>query len=137
MRWAIEIQKTQLDRRNLEDLLARLGYVPAFFSPRATRVLDLLSIESPTGEVLFKIYELMRGGRESRTAFGKQFGISDEDYKRFSDTVHKDSVSGDWARHAHGEPASTDQPMTKEEAEAFVRRIAKAWLQHIRTVCVS
>lgn len=108
---------------------------PAFFSPKAAKVLQLLAIKDPTGETLFKIYELMRGERANRRVFGQQFGISDADYQRFSDTVHKDSVSGDWARHAHGEPPTTDQPMTKGEAEAFVRRIAKMWLQQVRTEC--
>lgn len=114
----------------LEAQLALLE--PAFFNPKAAQVLKLLAIKDPTGETLFKIYELMRGERANGRAFGSKFGISNTDFRRFSDTVHNDSVSGDWARHAHGEPPSTEQPMTKGEAEAFVRRIANVWLQEIR-----
>lgn len=105
---------------------------PAFFSPRAAKVLDLLSIRSPTGETLFKAYEVMRGARSNMGAFASRFSVSDTDYRRFSDAVHKDSVSGDWARHAHGEPPQTQNPMSKAEAEAFVRRLASMWLQDFR-----
>lgn len=114
----------------LDSQLSQLA--PAFFSPKAAKVLQLLASEAPTGETLFKVYELMRGPRANGAAFGRQYGISDDEYRRFSDVVHNDTVGGDWARHAHGEPPSTSNPMTKAEAESFVRALAKRWLQHIR-----
>ncbi|MDZ4102930.1 MAG: hypothetical protein U1E12_14750 [Hydrogenophaga sp.] len=129
-KWAEERLETEYQAK-LDEQLSKLE--PAFFSPRAAKVLELLSIRSPTGEILFKIYELMKAGRSNREAFGQQFGISDAEYKRFSEAVHKDSVSGDWARHAHGDPPAMGvDPMSKSEAEAFVRRIARMWLKHVQ-----
>lgn len=106
---------------------------PAYFSPKGAKVLELLAAEVPTGETLFKIYELMRGPRANAAAFGQQYGITAEQYRRFSDVVHNDTVSGDWARHAHGDPPSTSNPMTRAEAESFVRKIAQQWLQNNRS----
>lgn len=117
-------------QQRLEDQLSRLE--PAFFNAKAEKVLELLEVERPTGEVLLKIYELMRGPRNNRDAFGRQFNITDEEYRRFGAVVNHDSESGDWARHAHGEPPTTPNPMSKTEAEAFVRRIAADWLRHVR-----
>ena len=106
--------------------------VPAFVNSKAERVIELLAIEAQTGETLNKIYELMRGPRSNIQAFGQQFGISDDEYHRFAEAVNLDVVSGDWARHAHGEPSKSSSPMTKGEAEAFVRGVAHRWLEHIR-----
>ncbi len=107
--------------------------VPAYFNPKAAKVLELLAIQAQTGVTLFKIYELMRGPSSNAKAFGQQFDISDNEYHRFAEAVHLDSVSGDWARHAHGEAAKSGNPMTKGEAESFVRSVADRWLQHIRS----
>lgn len=115
----------------LDSQLSQL--VPAYFSPKAAKVLELLAIKNPSGEVLFKIYELMRGSSSNGVAFGRRFGIIDEDYRRFGDAVHHDSVTGDWARHAHGDPPKSVNPMRKGEAESFVRSVADRWLQHIRS----
>ena len=113
----------------LDSQLSQL--VPAYFNPKAAKVLELLAIEAQTGVTLFKIYELMRGPSSNAKAFGQQFGISDNEYHRFAEAVHLDSVSGDWARHAHGEAAKLGNPMSKGEAESFVRSIATRWLQYI------
>lgn len=115
----------------LEEQLSKLE--PAYRDPKAVRVLELLAIESQSGETLFKIYELMRGSGRNGTAFGQHFGITEDEYRRFGAAVHHDSVTGDWARHAHGDPPNSDNPMTKTEAEAFVRAIAHRWLEQIRT----
>jgi hypothetical protein len=129
-RWSEERDENNYQAK-LEAQLAKLE--PAFFNPKAEKVLELLEIKNPTGEVLFKIYELMRGPSSNRVAFGQRFGITDEDYRRFGDAVHHDSVTGDWARHAHGDPPKSLNPMTKGEAESFVRSVADRWLQHIRS----
>lgn len=115
----------------LDSQLSKLE--PAYFNSKAVRVLELLAIESHSGESLYKIYELMRGLRTNATAFGHQFGITNDDFRRFSDAVHLDSVTGDWARHAHGDPPTSENPMNKAEAESFVRAIASRWLEHIRS----
>lgn len=116
-------------RSKLDVQLSKL--VPAYINPRAEKVLELLAIDAQTGETLYKLYELMRGPRSNAEAFGEEFGVSDNEYRRFADAVHLASVNGDWARHAHGDPPQTDNPMDKEEAEAFIRRLAAVWLERM------
>lgn len=127
-KWKMDQEEVSYQAK-LEAQLARLK--PAFFSPKASKVLEMLAIKNPTGETVFKIYELMRGPASNAKVFGQQFGISNHEYHRFAEAVHLDSVTGDWARHAHGEPSKSGNPMTKEEAQAFVRRIASAWLKRV------
>ncbi len=127
--WEAERVETEYKQR-LEAQLSRLE--PAYFNPNAEKVLELLLVEKPTGEVLLKIYELMRGPGKNGAAFGRQFGVTDEEFRRFGAVVNHDALSGSWARHAHGEPPKVTNPMTKEEAEAFVRSLADIWLQYVR-----
>lgn len=128
-RWKASQEEAEYQAK-LEQQLSKL--VPVYRNPKAEKVLELLAIPNPTGEILFKIYELMRGSSSNGAVFGRQFGITDEEYRRFGDAVHHDSVSGDWARHAHGDPPKSASPMTKQEAESFVRAIANRWLEHVR-----
>jgi hypothetical protein len=58
----------------------------------------LLEVEKPSGEIVFKIFELAQGATK-RSKFNKRFGITDREFKRFSAAVHDPAVSGDWARH--------------------------------------
>ncbi|HXH04285.1 MAG TPA: hypothetical protein VNN09_13340 [Candidatus Competibacteraceae bacterium] len=110
----------------------RALFEPAFLDPNAARAIKLLCIENPSGETLYKIYELAEGYPSNRKEFHAEFGIDKEQFDRFKDAVHNPAVTGDWARHAyHQKPNSTD-PMTRAEAEQFVRRIAGRWLQSIR-----
>lgn len=118
----------------LEDQRAKLE--PAFLDPRAAKVLELLSIQNPSGETLYKIYELAEGHPTKRNAFHAQFGISRSDFSRFQDAVHNPSVNGDWARHAYHDTPKTNNPMSRCEAENYVRSIAKRWLQHVRTSAI-
>jgi hypothetical protein len=105
---------------------------PAYLSARAAKVIKLLSLDKPTAEIIYKIYEFMEGHPKNRANFHQQLGISQEQFDRFRDAVHNPSVTGDWARHAyHGKPR-TSNPMTKSGAEAFIRDIAVKWLQSIR-----
>lgn len=105
---------------------------PAYLSTEAAKAIELLTINKPSAETIYKIYELAEGHPGNRTHFHQQFGISREQFNRFRDAVHNPSVTGDWARHAyHGEPRTLN-PMTKGEAESFVREIAAKWLQSIR-----
>ena len=128
-RWNAEYEERQYQAR-LERQRSRLE--PAFMNQRAAKVLELLSIKDPSAETVYKIYELSEGHPDNRVEFHTRFGISREDFDRFRDAVHNPSVSGDWARHAyHGEPR-TSNPMTKGEAETFVRNIAAKWLASLR-----
>jgi hypothetical protein len=105
---------------------------PAYLDPKAAKAIELLCLENPSGETLYKIYELAEGHPSNRTAFHAQFGIDKDQFKRFKDAVHNPLVTGDWARHAYHQKLNSTDPMTKAEAEQFVRGIADRWLQSIR-----
>lgn len=106
---------------------------PAYLSARAAKAIELLAVDKPSAEIIYKIYELAEGWHPgNRSDFHQQFGISREQFNRFSDAVHNPSVTGDWARHAYHREPRTSNPMTKGEAETFVREIAGKWLQSIR-----
>lgn len=125
--------KAQAEREYLAKLeRQRALFEPAFRSERASRVLKLLSDEEPSGETIYKIYELAEGHPRHRRAFHQQFGISKEEFERFKDAVHNPAVTGDWARHAYDDHPRSDRPMSKGEAERFVRQIAAKWLDHVR-----
>lgn len=113
----------------LEQQLSKL--IPAHKCERAEKMLELLILPNPTAETIFKIYEIAEE-RWDKAKFHELFEINWHDFKRFSDAVHNASVSGDWARHATLEKARTENPMTRHEAETFVRSIAAKWLNYIR-----
>jgi len=126
-------QAEQVEREyqsKLEGQRSRLE--PAFWSPRATKVLKLLAIEHPSGETIYKIYELAEGHPKNRSTFQARFGVSEDQFSRFKDSVHNPTVSGDWARHAYEAIPKTANPMLKDEAERFARQIAGKWLEHVR-----
>lgn len=133
----IELRKWEEERierdyqSKLENQLAKLE--PAFLSKEANKVLKLLKIQEPSGETLYKIYELMEGPPKNRKTFQAQFAILSSDFNRFKDAVHNPSVSGDWARHAYHDKPKTNNPMSRSEAEIFVRGIAQKWLVYVRT----
>lgn len=110
----------------------RVRLEPAFRSARAEKVLSLLSQDDPSGETLYKIYELAEGHPTKRAAFQAQFGIDPAEFRRFQDAVHNPAVSGDWARHAYLDKPRSDQPMSRAEANQFVRGIAAKWLDSVR-----
>ncbi|QOJ10005.1 hypothetical protein [Nitrosomonas sp. H1_AOB3] len=105
---------------------------PAFLDPKAAKVIELLCIENPSGETLYKIYEFAEGHHNNRSAFHDEIGINEEQFNRFKDAVHNPAVTGDWARHGIPRELNSTDPMTPTEAEQFVRRIAEKWLQSIR-----
>jgi hypothetical protein len=128
-RW--EKERTEREYQvKLEGQRARLE--PAFWNSRASKVLELLSVENPSGEIIYKIYELSEGHPNNRDAFLTQFGVSRNDFQRFQDAVHNPRVSGDWAQHAYEDAPKTSNPMSRAEAESFVRQIATKWLDFIR-----
>ena len=99
---------------------------------RAARVLELLDVENPNGTDVYKIYELAEGNPDNRKEFQARFGVSPYQFLRFKDAVHKATVTGDWARHAIEEEPKTENPMSRDEAEEFVRELAGRWLQALR-----
>jgi hypothetical protein len=105
---------------------------PAFLEPRAVKVLQYLAVAKPGADVLYKIYELLEEHPKKRATFHERFGVSANEFKRFKDSVHNATVSGDWARHAYHETPKTADPMSKGEAESFVSDLAAQWLQHVR-----
>lgn len=105
---------------------------PAFFDPRAEKAIELLCIKNPSGETLYKIYELAEGHPSNRSRFHEKFEIDKGQFNRFKDAVHNPAVTGDWARHGIPQDLNSTNPMTKDEAERFVRRIADKWFQSIR-----
>ena len=106
---------------------------PAYRNPNAAKMLELLSIEAPSAETLYKIYELAEGHPSNRKDFHQKYGIAKDQFDRFRDTVHNPKVSGDWARHAYEDIPRTSNPMSKDEAEQFIRQLASKWLEHVRT----
>jgi hypothetical protein len=129
----LEKWNAEQDEKQYQEKLEhqRTFFEPAFFNPDAETVIELLSIENPDGQDLYKIYELVKGDK-TKNNFQQEFEISNDSIIRFSDTVHKASVSGAWARHAKHEKRKSDNPMSKSEAKEFVHGIAKKWLKSIR-----
>jgi len=104
----------------------------AFFEPRAAKVIELLRIEDPSGETLYKIYELAEGHPSNRSRFHEKFEIDKGQFNRFKDAVHNPEVTGDWARHGIPRKLNSSNPMTKTEAKQFVRWIVDKWFRSIR-----
>jgi hypothetical protein len=131
----LEMWERERDEREYQDKLEgqRARLEPAFRSSRAAKVLELLSIENPSGETIYKVYELAEGHPTNRDAFLAQFGVSRDQFRRFQDAVQNPKVSGDWARHAYEDTPRTKNPMSRAEAEHFVRQIAAKWLDFVRT----
>lgn len=114
----------------LDDQLDRL--VPVFVDGRAGKVFRYLSEDQITADHLYKVYELMEGHPGNRPEFRARFCISQDEFLRFQDAVHNSTVTGDWARHAYDKPPASDNPMSRSEAEAFVRKLAHAWFRQLR-----
>lgn len=132
-RWKVDNEEGQYQAK-LE--LQRSKLEPAYISPRAAKILELLAVDNPSAGIIYKIYELAEGTRaenkSNRAEFHSLFSISQDQFSRFSDAVHNPSVTGDWARHAFHKKPWTSNPMTKDEAETFVRDIAAKWLESLR-----
>jgi hypothetical protein len=117
-------------KAQLEEQRSKLE--PAFFEPRAIKVLQLLNKKEHTGESLYKIYEIVEENPSHREDFHKRFGVDPNDFKRFADAVHNPLVSGELARHAYTKQPQTSNPMTISEAQGFVTDLAKQWLASLR-----
>jgi hypothetical protein len=125
----IENYEDQQYKVKLNDQLSIL--IPAYSNPNAVKVIELLSLDPQTGESLYKIYELMESHPNNRDKFQKDLNITKETFNRFGSAVHNPSVTGDWARHAY-DKKPVPNPMTKSEAEEFIRNLANKWFESIR-----
>jgi hypothetical protein len=128
-RWNAEQAENQYQEK-LEH--QRTFLVPAYFNPKAAKLIELLAIENPSGVTLYKIYELAEGDKSNRETFQTKFGITKNSFNRFKDAVHNPAVSGDWARHASPSKLNSNNPMSKTEAKEFIHEIAIKWLKSIR-----
>lgn len=128
--WETEHEERQYQAK-LERQLSKLE--PAYFNKNAAKVIELLSVDEPRAEILYKVYELAEGPVKNRAHFHRQFGITQDQFDRFRDAIHNPSVHDKWARHANPSTPRTLNPMTKEEAVAFIREIATQWLQSLRS----
>lgn len=70
--------------------------------------------------------------KSERQNFLKKLGIDNAQFGRFEKAVHNPSATGDFARHAIGKKQGVENPMTKEEAESFIRDMVNKWLQSLR-----
>ena len=123
-------QTEQEYQAKLEAQRAKL--VPAFREPRAVKLLQLLKRDPHTGESLYKIYELAEGHPSRRKEFHARLGISEVEFRRFTDAVHNPVVSGELTRHAYEDKPKSANPMSIAEAESFVVDIARRWLFSLR-----
>lgn len=124
-----EVQQFQVElNKKLSTLL------PAYSNQNAAKVLELLSINPLTAQNIWKIYEYVRGtwfkGCDEHVQ--RKYGFTKDDFDRFKDRIHNKTVSGDYARHATDEKPNSNNPMSKLEAEAFIRNLAMKWLATIR-----
>jgi hypothetical protein len=129
----IERRKARVEEQRYQrELGAKTDRLLAVYSePRAERVLALLAKEEQTGESLFKVYELMAGENRAERRFLRQFELDMDTIDRFKDAVHNASVTGDWARHATERRPRTDNPMSPEEAERFIRIVVERWISKV------
>ncbi|WP_131801024.1 hypothetical protein [Methylobacillus sp. MM3] len=122
-------RKEEEYQARLESQHSRL--IPAYTNVNAAKMMELLATKNFSSETLYRIYELAEGHPDNRKSFHAQFGITWDEFNRFRDAVHNPAVTGDWARHAYHDTPRTSNPMTKGEAESFVRKIANQWLQSL------
>lgn len=125
-------QEEQKYQAQLQRQLERA--VPTYRNENASLLLEFLNLKEQTGETLFKIFELMVGDADNervKRRFLANFEVSDEEFRRFSDAVHNRAVSGNWARHATMRQPKSGQPMSRTEAEAFIRSLADKWLKSL------
>ena len=127
-----EWRSVQAEAQYQHDLHRQSVRVKACFrSASVEKALALLAEPGLTGEILYKVYELAEGDPKQRGEFHKRMGISQAEFDRFKDVIHNPKVSGDWARHAREDPPRTARPMSRQEAERFVRAVVERWIETV------
>lgn len=129
LKWEEEQKEAMYQARLLKQ---KSVLIPAFHDKRASKAIELLAVKSPSGEQVYKMYELAEGHPDNRKCFQNEFGISKETFDRFRDAVHSPSVSGDWARHAYdNDHLNSSNPMTTAEATLFATDVVRKWLEKL------
>lgn len=96
-------------------------------SPYVLQVMELLSIENPTGADLGNIVDLVRdacNGDLSPLTSGNEL-------KRFERSINHQEALGLKARHVTSKEQLPTKPMELKEAISFAHRIGNAWLARI------
>lgn len=98
----------------------------AVHSFNARYALRLVSAEHPTWMDLYKAVELLEQEVSKRTLHG---WTSKNKLSRFTQTANSFEAVGDAARHGTGRVNRPRDPMTLDEATAYVRDLVAEWLQ--------
>jgi hypothetical protein len=95
--------------------------------------LRLLHGEAGRWAQLYKVYEVvLKYGANKQPSMAEKKGLATkEECGRFSGTACSPEVLGMKARHGVQTKARPERPMTLPEAEAFVRGMARRWLESL------
>jgi hypothetical protein len=95
--------------------------------PQVAEVMELWNQSPRRGDVLYKIYEVIRAAHGSDQAIADA-GIAEMDeLKRFTGSVNRPDVLGRFARHARMTGAPPKKQMTQQEAVKFARKLIDSW----------
>lgn len=119
------LEAERLEREYQEKLaLVSSRVVSAFRDERALKVYRFLQ-QDLTPTRMYHIYELIRddfGGNMNNLA-------SDKDWTRFTRSVNHQEVFGDDSRHIASKEKPPANPMSLDEAQAFISRVADSWFR--------
>jgi len=93
---------------------------------KAMRLLAAADVHSWVG--LYRLYEVVEGDIGGESALKDQGWGSATDLKRFKHSANSVSVGGDIARHGKELTVPPPNPMSLEEASAYVTYLVSAWL---------
>lgn len=106
--------------------VARRWVTTALADNSAEKVLRLLSREPRTWGDLYRIFELIE--RRAGSTMYEQGWTSRNAAERFARSANSPQVSGDDARHAYDRTDPPPNPMSIDDAQQFVRHLARQWL---------
>lgn len=77
---------------------------------------------------LYFIFEMALEALGDNWLYGEATGITKKETKRFKRTAQSRKALGEEARHGHERTAPPKDPMSFDEAQAFITRVLRAWL---------
>lgn len=86
------------------------------------------AIDSKTWVGLYRVLEVVIEDVGSEKRYLSQGWGSKNDFKRFMRSANSDSVAGDDARHGRKDLSPPKEPMTIDEAQAYVNYVIESWL---------
>lgn len=93
------------------------------------KVMRLLAASDAKGWVgLYRIYEVVESDVGSEAALQAQAWGAGSDLKRFKRSANSVTVAGDEARHGKEWQVPPPNPMSLEEAGAYVEQLVRSWL---------